>query len=281
MTPQPGSRFLAAETPLLFAHRGGAGLPANAGVENTLAAFGAAAALGCTHLETDARATADGVAVLCHDPDLRRLAGADVAVAQLSWAQLSGFRLAGREPFARLDELLDALPDALVNVDVKADDAVGPVLAALRRTGAADRVGIAAFGTRRAARLRRALGPDVAYSATPPEVVAWTAAARVPGARLRAPAGGPAVSHPAVSHPVISYQVPPTVRGRALVTARSVAAAHRAGRQVHVWTVDEPAEVERLLALGVDGIVTDRPDVVAGVLARRGSWPPAPVSRHP
>lgn len=258
------STFLTGPRPLAFAHRGGAQLPGNDGIENTLAAFAAAGELGYRHLETDVRATADGVAVLCHDADLRRLVGLDVLVGATSWAVLSRLRMAGREPFARLEDLLATFPDARINIDVKADSAVGPVLSALRRTGAAPRVGIAAFGPARAARLRRALGPDVAYSASPPEVVAWAAAAavglpRTPGHR---PGG-----------PVISYQVPPTVRGRALVTARSVAAAHRAGRQVHVWTVDEPAAITALLKLGVDGIITDRPDVLRDVLRARGQWP--------
>ena len=259
--PGPRSRFLDGPLPLAFAHRGGAGVPGTA--ENTLAAFGTAVGLGYSHLETDARATADGVAVLCHDEDLARLTdGARSGpVGTASWAQLSRLRVGGTEPFARLDELLDAFPDAMVNVDVKHDSAVGPVLSALRRTGAADRVGIASFSPVRAARLRRALGPSVAVSATPPEVVAWLARAALGPGR---PVGSGSHVRP------VSYQVPERARGRAVVTARTVAAAHRAGRQVHVWTVDDAADMDRLLDAGVDGIVTDRPDVLVGVLRRRG-----------
>lgn len=256
----PRSRFLDGPLPLAFAHRGGAGMPGVA--ENTLAAFQGAVRVGCSHLETDVRATADGVAVLCHDEDLSRLTGGVRAgpVGSLSWAELSRLRVAGTEPFARLDELLGTFPDALVNIDVKEDPAVGPVLSALRRTGAADRVGIASFSPVRAARLRRVLGPSVAVSATPPEVLAWMV-----GAALGRP-GRPGRGRGAAP---VSYQVPERVRGRAVVTARTVAAAHRSGRQVHVWTVDDPADMDRLLDLGVDGIVSDRPDVLAGVLRRR------------
>lgn len=264
------SRFLDGPLPLAFAHRGGAGLPGTA--ENTLAAFGAAVRLGFTHLETDVRATADGVAVLCHDEDLTRVtAGARSGpVGALDWAELARLRVGGTEPFARLDELLDTFPAAMVNVDVKQDSAVGPVLSALRRTGAADRVGIAAFSPVRAARLRRALGPSVAVSATPPEVVAWLARAALPTPRPAAPPRPVRRPTRSVAPVALSYQVPPRARGHAVVTARTVAAAHRTGRQVHVWTVDDPADIDRLLDAGVDGIVTDRPDVLVEVLRRRG-----------
>jgi len=268
----PRSRFLDGPLPLAFAHRGGAGLPGAA--ENTVAAFGAAVALGCTHLETDVRATADGVAVLCHDETLDRLTAGERSgpVGAVSWAELSRLRVGGREPFARLDELLDALPDALVNVDVKHDAAVGPFLSAVRRTGAADRIGVASFSPLRAGRLRRSLGPSVAVSATPPEVVAWLCRAAVGPTRPAAPAPGRTGRTGRTGRPV-SYQVPERARGRAVVTARTVAAAHRAGRHVHVWTVDDAADMDRLLDAGVDGIVTDRPDVLLGVLHRRAPRP--------
>lgn len=265
----PRSRFLDGALPLAFAHRGGAGLPGAA--ENTLAAFGAAVDLGCTHLETDVRATADGVAVLCHDETLDRLTAGERSgpVGAVSWAEVSRLRVGGREPFARLDELLDTFPDALVNVDVKQDAAVGPFLSAVRRTGAADRIGVASFSPLRAGRLRRALGPTVAASATPPEVVSWLGRAAVGPMRPAAPAPGRTGR---TGRPV-SYQVPERARGLAVVTARTVAAAHRAGRHVHVWTVDDAADMNRLLDAGVDGIVTDRPDVLLGVLHRRGPRP--------
>jgi len=266
-----GSVFLDGTLPLAFAHRGGAGWPPNAGVENTLAAFGRAVGLGYRYLETDVRSTADGVAVLCHDPDVDRVAAgvATGAVRSRTWAQLSRVRVGGTEPFARLDELLDAFPDARVNVDVKEDAAVGPFLSALHRTGAAGRVGVASFGIRRAGRLRRALGPAVAVSATVPEVLGWLAAATVPSPGLR---GAGRSSRGSARRRSVNYQVPPTAGGRAVVTARTVAAAHRSGRQVHVWTVDDPGQIGALLDAGVDGIITDRPDVLRAVLVGRGQW---------
>ncbi len=154
-----------------------------------------------------------------------------------------------------------------MNVDVKEDAAVGPFLAALRRTGSASRVGVASFSASRAARLRRALGPAVAVSATPLEVLAWLVASRLP-----AGAGRPALRRLPLRTGPVSYQVPPSARGVAVVTARTVRAAHRAGRQVHVWTVDDPGQMAALLDLGVDGIVTDRPDTLRDVLIARGQW---------
>ena len=261
------SRFLDGPLPLAFAHRGGMGLPANLGVENTVAAFGRAVALGYQHLETDVRATCDGIAVLVHDADLTRLTAGQHhdRVGGLSWPALSRLRVGGREPFARLDEVLDAFPDALMNVDVKDDDAVGPFLSAIRRTRAATRVGVAAFATARALRLRAALGSGVAYSATPPEVAGWLARSALPHPLAR--------SWPRFrSRRGISYQVPERIAGRQVVTARTVAVAHRMGRQVHVWTVDDPARMRELLDAGVDGLLTDRPELLREVLIARGSW---------
>jgi len=106
--------------PLAFAHRGGAA----DGDENTLAAFARATALGYRHLETDVHATSDGVAVLFHDATTERVLGQPGRVALLSWNDLASVRIDGAAVVPRLDELLDAWPDAYVNIDVKADDVV-------------------------------------------------------------------------------------------------------------------------------------------------------------
>lgn len=276
--PDAASRFLDGPLPLAFAHRGGMGLPANVGVENTVAAFGRALALGFRHLETDVRATADGVAVLVHDSDLARLTAGQHhgSVGDLDWPALSRLRVGGREPFARLDEVLDTFSDAMVNVDVKDDDAVGPFLSALRRTRAAPRVGVAAFSTARALRLRRALGPAVSFSATPPEVAGWLAHSAIPLSLSlslsRSDSGSDSGSGSGSGRRRISYQVPERIGGRQVVTARTISTAHRMGRQVHVWTVDDPVRMRTLLDVGVDGIVTDRPELLREVLIARGSW---------
>lgn len=248
--------FLDAPTPLAFAHRGGAA----AGDENTADAFERAVALGYRYVETDVQASADGVAVVFHDADLARLAGRRVRVDALRWADLTSVRIGGSAVVPRLDEVLDAWPQVRFNVDVKADSAVAPTVDTLRRTRAHGRVLLASFSDARLARLRRAAGPAVVTSLATREV----ARLRVGAYARRRRAG------------VVAAQVPVRYGPLTVVDRRFIARAHRFGLQVHVWTVDDPAEMHRLLDLGVDGIMTDHPEVLREVYLHRGVWRPHP-----
>lgn len=228
-------------------------------MENSLSALRRATREGYRYLETDVRATRDGVAVVLHDPTLDRTTDATGDVAALAWDRVRRARIGGRDPVCRLEELLDELPAALLNVDVKADSAVGPVLDVLRRTGAWDRVCLASFSEARLERLRRGAGPRLLTSMGTASVVALRARSVLPWFPL----------------PIRARiaQVPPR-RGRVpVVDTALLRYARRNGIEVHVWTVDDPAEMVALLDAGVDGLVTDRPDVLRDVLRRRGCWP--------
>jgi glycerophosphoryl diester phosphodiesterase len=249
-------RFLDAPLPLAFAHRGGAG----AGDENTMEAFARAVRLGFRYLETDVQATADGVAVVFHDPDLARMAGRRTRVGALRWADLATVRVGGAAAIPRLDDALAAWPQARYNLDVKADAAVGPALAALARTGAHGRVLLASFRDARLVRMRRALGPAVATSLARWEVARLRLASYTGRARFAVPPGA------------VAAQVPVRFGRTTVVDRRFVAHAHRLGLQVHVWTVDAPGEMRELLDLGVDGIMTDHPEVLREVYLSRGLW---------
>jgi glycerophosphoryl diester phosphodiesterase len=241
--------FLDWPGPLAFAHRGGASeVP-----ENTLPAFEHAVGLGYTYLETDAHVTADGVVVAFHDPDLSRTCGRPGTISALPWSEVSAARVDGREPIPLLEDLLGSFPQARVNIDAKSDAVVEGLLAVLRRTAALDRVCLGSFSDRRLRRLRGALGPAVCTSAGPGEIAAFLAGGR--------PVGG----WQALQVPIRQGRVP-------IVTPRFVERAKRHGRHVHVWTVDDPAEMDRLLDLGVDGIMTDRPTVLRERLEARGAW---------
>ncbi len=246
--------YLDAPRPLAMAHRGGATYPPNRGLENTMAAFGRAVELGYGYLETDVRATRDGIPVLIHDRTLQRLADRPEAVADLSWEELQRFRVGGREPVPSLAELLAAFPDVRLNIDVKSDDAIAPTVAAVRAAGAEDRVCLASFNDRRIRRLRRLAGPRVTTSCSAWEVALLLLA---PLHRLRATGRRRGAT---------SVQVPRHSRGIAVVTERFVSRAHDLGLQVHVWTVDDEASIRTLLDLGVDGLITDRIDVLRAVL---------------
>ncbi|MBD8606276.1 glycerophosphodiester phosphodiesterase [Aeromicrobium sp. CFBP 8757] len=243
--------------PLALAHRGGSGVPGNVGVENSLAAFSHAHALGYRYFETDVRSSSDGVVYAIHDAALDRLTGSADTVAGLTAEALDLLRLDGREPFARLDALYATFPDARLNIDLKSDDVVGPAVDLLTGLGVVDRTLLASFSHRRLRRVRRLL-PDVATSASSLEAALVKLLPTVVLRRLRlAP---------------VCLQVPAR-RGRLrLVTDGFVRKAHALGLQVHVWTIDEPDEMHELLDLGVDGLVTDRTDVLKDVLTARGVW---------
>ncbi len=237
---------------LAIAHRGGAG----EWPENTMPAFAGAVALGYRYVETDVHVTADGVLLAFHDDRLDRVTDRSGVISELPWREVKEARVDGREPIPRFEDLLGTWPDLRVNVDPKHNAAVDPLVDAIRRTGSVDRVGAGSFSDRRLARLRAAL-PDLCTSPGPGGI-----------ARLRSASYG----LPGGDLPAGCVQVPPRFRGRTLTDRRFVAAAHARDLQVHVWTIDDPVEMTELLDIGVDGIMTDQPAVLRGVLAERGQW---------
>ena len=241
--------------PLAFAHRGGA----SEAPENTMPAFAHAVALGYAYVETDVHVTADGVLIAFHDDRLDRVTDGTGVIADLPWSVVREAKVDGREPIPRLEDLLGEWPDLRVNIDPKHDGAADPLADALLRTGAVDRVCVGAFSDRRIARVAARVGGGLCTSMGPRQVARLVATSR------GLPAGG-GLTAPCA-------QVPPAQGRVPLVTRRFVQAAHRRGIQVHVWTIDERAEMERLLDLGVDGIMTDRPQVLREVLEARGAWP--------
>jgi glycerophosphoryl diester phosphodiesterase len=252
--------YLDAATPLAFAHRGGAAH----GDENTGAAFARAIGLGYRYVETDVHATRDGVAVVFHDATLRRLTGEPGRLADLTWTDLASVRVGGAAAVPRLDEVLGGWPQVRFNIDVKADGGIEPTVGTVERTGAADRVLLASFSDARLARLRALAGPKVATS------LGMRGVARL---RVGSLSGRPLRLPPSV----VAAQVPVRYGRLPVVDRRLVDYAHRLGLQVHVWTIDEPAEMHELLDLGVDGIMTDHVDVLRDVFTSRGHWPPDPL----
>ncbi|MGH3446962.1 MAG: glycerophosphodiester phosphodiesterase [Nocardioidaceae bacterium] len=246
--------------PLAFAHRGGALTGDNVGLENSMVAFQTAVAHGYRYLETDVHATADGVLVAFHDATLDRTTDGAGTIAELPYADVRSARIDGRAPIPLLDDLLTAWPDVRLNIDCKSASAVEPLVAAINEHRAWDRVCVAAFSSARLLRLRRMLGPRVATSYGTLGVAALRL---LPSTWLRAAAAG---------HGGLAAQVP-VRRGRLeIVTPAFVSQAHELGKQVHVWTIDDPAEMVRLLDMGVDALITDRIDALRDVYRARGIW---------
>jgi glycerophosphoryl diester phosphodiesterase len=247
------------------------------GAENSMAAFQAAVDLGYRHLETDARVTADAVALAFHDDVLDRVTNSTGRLSQLSWRQVSQARIFDREPIPRLEDVLAMFGQSSVNIDVKSDLAIGPTLDAIRRTNSWHRVRLAAFSPARLLRLRKIAGPDTASALTAPEVLALRAVGGLPG-RLAGRAGRvlrlPAtLSGRLPSRSGLAAQVPPRLGPLEVVGPGFLAAARARDIEVHVWTINRRAEMIRLLDLGVDAIMTDRADLLRDVLRERGQWP--------
>ncbi|MDZ7733638.1 MAG: glycerophosphodiester phosphodiesterase [Acidimicrobiia bacterium] len=249
----PSHPFLDHDGPLAFAHRGGA----TEAPENTMAAFEHAVGLGYRYLELDVRATADGEVVVFHDATLDRVTHHTGTLADRTLADLADVRVDRTEPIPRLVDVLDAWPDARINIDPKEDRVVEPLAELLEAREVLDRVCVMAFSDRRLRALRKRFG-DRLCTALGPEGMT----------RLRLAASGVPLGRP----PGHVAQVPPSLANRQLLDDDVMRNARRLGLPVHVWVVDYPGEMDRLLDLGVDGIMTDRPSVLRDVLVRRDAW---------
>jgi len=245
--------------PIAFAHRGG-GIGDGSVLENSLAAFQTAVEMGYRYIETDVQATRDDVLVIFHDDHLDRTTDGEGAIRDFTWDELSGIRLGGVEAIARLDDVLTAWSDVRFNIDAKSKASVPLLADAVIRHRAFDRVCVASFYQRGVDELRRRLGPRVATSFSRAEIGVLRL---LPGAGIRTSlVGGRAQA----------AQVPVRRGPLEIVTPGFVDRLHDHGLHVHVWTIDDAEEMHRLLDLGVDGIFTDRIDVLRDVFRDRGIW---------
>jgi glycerophosphoryl diester phosphodiesterase len=257
---------LQAPLPIAVAHRGSRRL----WPENTMSAFQGAVDLGFTWIETDLHVTRDGVIVCFHDDTLGRTTDRSGRVSEIDWDELAGADAGhhhGRSkgyPFRgqgigipRLDEVLQTFPDVRLIVDLKQDRVEDALAEAVVAWGVEDRLVVGSFSDTRMARFRHLTAGRVATSAGEGEASRiWrgSLAGRVPAL------------------PVDALQLPRRWRGIRIVTRRFLRLVHEAGLQVHVWTVNAPAVMRALLDDGVDGLITDRPDLLRAVLEDRGSW---------
>ncbi len=216
-------------------------------------AFEYALGLGYRYLETDVQVTSDGVLVAFHDFNLARTCGINRKLSQMTWAEVAQARVDGVAPIPTLEEILGTWPEARINIDCKSDATVPALIAALRRTNSLDRVCVGAFSDLRVRRLRSLLGDGLCTALGPGEVSQLRFAKMSKSNALTA-------------------QVPVMQGPLVVVNDKFIARAHQLGIEVHVWTIDDPVEMNRLLDMGVDGIMTDRPTVLREVLQQRVSW---------
>jgi len=253
--------------PRVFGHRGAAGVAP----ENTLPSFALGAALGATHLELDVHPTADGEIVVLHDPLLERTTNGSGPVSAHTWAQVAvldagyhfthdGHTFPFRGQGVRVPTLAAVLrefPAHGLNIEIKAGDAavVGAVFDVLRAADSLERVLLAAEQDELMQLVRAAAGDRTATGMSVGDVVDFI------GRLQRDDWRG-------YQSPGRAMQVPPAHDGIELVSLASVAAAHRVGIEVHVWTINDAPEIRRLLDVGVDGVMSDLPGLVAAAVAR-------------
>ncbi len=260
--------YFAPARPRVFGHRGASGVAP----ENTLASFALAAALGADYLELDVHATRDGEIVVLHDPELDRTTNGSGPVREHLWADVAAldagwhfthdgaafpYRGQGvRVP--RLAEVVAAFPAHRLNIEIKQGDPpiIEATLTVLRSGGALDRTLLAAEHDEIMRAIRRSVGDRLPTGMSVGDVVAFLD-------RLQRD------DWAGYTAPGQALQVPPAYEGMVIVNEASVVAAHRVGLEVHVWTINEASEVERLLALGVDGVMSDLPGLVASAARRR------------
>ena len=252
--------YFAGPRPRAYAHRGWHTGDLD-GCENTLAAFARAAEEGFGYLELDVHASADGVAVVHHDVSLERTTDGTGRLSGHTAAELAKVRVRGREPIPRLAEVLEALPETRITIELKSAAVVEPTLTAVDAAGAWDRVCIGGFEQAWVDAARRGGGDRLCTSMAKRDILALRARAWLRGALPWPPLRGD-VAHVPVSAGLIR-----------VVDAGLVGMAHANGREVHVWTINAPERMRALLDLGVDGILSDRPDLLREVLRERGQWP--------
>ena len=270
-SPRPGHPFFAG-APQLIAHRGGAGLAP----ENTIAAFRCAVdEWDADMLEMDVRLTADGRVVVIHDETVDRTTDGTGRIRDMTWAQAreldAGFRFPGangaapfRDRGVRLplfEEVLEAFPEMRIVVEPKAAETAGPLFRLIRAAGAERRVLVGAEFENTRVGARGYPGP---WGASRRQVVPfWVLHRFGPAGRWYAPGAD-------------GFQLPERSGRVRVVTPGLLRAARAANMPVYVWTVDDPADMRRLLEWGADGIMTDRPDLLAGVLAEVAGRPSPP-----
>lgn len=245
--------YLADQDFICFAHRGGGAEQP----ENSASAFSAAIALGYRYMEIDVQATADGKLLVFHDDTLDRTTTGTGTISTLPYSSVREALIGGSEPILTLEQALEEFPTARFNVDIKTEAALAPTFALIKHMGCFDRICLASFSDNRLKIVRRSLGSEVCTSAGPMGVFA-----------LKLASWG----LPMAASPAQCAQVPVSEYGITIVTPNFVKHCNQKGIAVHVWTIDEEDEMRRLIRLGVNGLITDRPTLLKKVALEEGVW---------
>jgi glycerophosphoryl diester phosphodiesterase len=245
--------YLAGQKFICFAHRGG-GLEQP---ENSASAFSAARAMGYRYIETDVQATADGILIVFHDDTLERTTDGSGTISALPYSEVCQALIGGVEPIMTLEQALEQFPDIRFNIDIKTEKALQPTLDLITRMKCFERINLASFSDNRLRKARRHLGPEICTSAGPQGVFA-----------LKLGSWGV----PLAASPVDCAQVPISEYGVTIVTSNFIQHCNKNSVAVHVWTINEEDEMRRLIRLGVNGLISDRPTLLKRVAMDEGVW---------
>ena len=237
---------------LAFAHRG----DHDSGPENTLPAFEGAVKKGFKYLETDTHCTRDGVLMAFHDQQLDRVTDQAGKISELDYEIVRRARVGASETIPLLEDLIASFPETRFNIDLKADATVIPFINLVKKLKCMDRICVGAFSDQRIKAVRESF-PNVCTSLGPINV----SYAKLIGYGV-----------PCLKVEGQCAQVPKLWNKIKIIDSRFVEAMKRRGIQTHVWTINEETEMLHLLALGVEGIMTDRAGLLKKVLEDQGMW---------
>ncbi len=231
----------------ISAHRGGS----IEAPENTIESFEYSIELGSSYIETDVQLSSNGIPYIFHDDDLKRLFGKNIIFNSLHSDEIDELKLFDKYKIPTLESTLQKFPDTLFQIDVKTDEVVLPAMEVIKKTNSTDKVCIASFSSKRLKQVHK-LYPEICLSMGPFEVMKLLLSSfglyrnKVPGNCLQIPI----------------YQY-----GIKLVTKRFINYIHSIGLKIHVWTINDEDTMQKLIDLGVDGIITDRPKALKDLLS--------------
>ena len=245
--------FLSSRKFIPFAHRGANYFHP----ENTLGAFKKAIDLGFTHIETDVRASKDGVPYIFHDRTLKRLTGEDTAISELNSSDIEKIRLRGSTPIPKLEEILEEFPKVFFNIDAKSWDVVEPLAKTINHFKSFKRICIASFNDYRILELRKLIEKPVCYS---------TGTIRSLKIIMMLKIG----ITPKIVEPCI--QLPLFYRGVKTINKTIISRLKDSQTKLHVWGTNKEIHLSKLIDYGVDGIMVDDCVLLKNLLNKKNLW---------
>ena len=234
-----------------FVHRGGDEVE----TENTIEAFKYSSDLGFVFIETDVQATKDGHIVIFHDASLKRMAGVNKSINELTLKEINEINLLGGGKIPLLSEALETFPDLRFNIDIKTEDALEETIQIIKKMNFLDKTCLASFSSSRLKRIKNLAGPEACISSGQMDI--FKMMCQSIGIELQA------TMSQCAQIPVKQWGVP-------VLTKRFIETAKKQNKFVHVWTIDDIDQMFELIEFGVDGLMTDKPSVLKEAMLKKG-----------